>query len=774
MTTHRDRGGADGAGTRRRRPRRRWTAAGLVAVTVGAGLIAGSASAELPAFPNNIVVFPDRDFISAEGFGPYAGQVALVQVDRPGVGVTGAARVLLRDAEVPFEVNHPGEYCWGWGPDMTPDAGLPQVTPDILPGDVVRFTMPDGRVFDTTTQDAYVTDVALQPDGVTLVITGHIASGIDRDNTEQRVVVPEIRDTAVGRRDIRALPGPPVDDDSGAYRSGMSFSGETFTATYVFDDPDVAAIAAGGGARFMTWQVTDPDGNRQGLTIAEFDEVDGPGFSACPNGPLKSGPAAPTDLTAVAPPSGGTKQLDRIKVDWTPAAGIPGTPTIDGYRVVARARSATPNPKTSTVDEHVEIGRRVMSRTATGTTILLPTGTNIFQYDVYVQSFSEAGETFPPRHVEPVDDVTAPVVTATPAGGTYPGPRTVGLSVNEPNADVYYTLDGTSPVIGGALVSATAIPYGGPFEIADDAQLQAVAFDSSGNASEILVADYVINADALPPDTPDGVTGTAGLRAVTVGWNAVPGADSYRVTLETEAGAPVGTPQTVDAPAVSATFTDLAEGVPVFARVAAVNEQGTSPDSQRVGPMTPFGDVVANAGADRTVTRVPGGTPVTLDGSGSTPAGATYAWTLDAPDPRVQALTGATTLAPSFTIAPYTGAARSNAPITFRLAVTVDGETRTDTVAITPAAGDAIGATVRWKVGDFRIDGTGTVNGSVVTVRTGTATAPGTTVVGTATVAAGVWQVRLRNGALTTNAGKPAYVWIESNLGATPPGIRVP
>ena len=102
----------------------------------------------------------------------------------------------------------------------------------------------------------------------------------------------------------------------------------------------------------MAWELVDELGNRQGLTIAENGEPGGPGMGGCPNGPLQSGPPAPTKKEAVDLAGGG------IKVNWTPAVAIPGTPAILGYRVTAVA-------KTATNGEQVEIGRRIMNPGAT-------------------------------------------------------------------------------------------------------------------------------------------------------------------------------------------------------------------------------------------------------------------------------------------------------------------------------------------------------------------------------------------------------------------------
>ena len=38
----------------------------------------------------------------------------------------------------------------------------------------------------------------------------------------------------------------------------------------------------------MSRQLEDADGNRQGLTIAEFGELGGPGMGGCPTGPADS------------------------------------------------------------------------------------------------------------------------------------------------------------------------------------------------------------------------------------------------------------------------------------------------------------------------------------------------------------------------------------------------------------------------------------------------------------------------------------------------------
>ena len=241
--------------------------AGVVAFDVG------SATAAPPDFPNNIVVFPDRDFVTFEGFQDHIGQTATVEVTRPGVGIIGSAQAVVAEGDVAFEINHPGGACWGAGTSL-------KVTPDIQGGDVVAIRFGNTQAGDTTVADAGVTEVQYVQGSTTLKVVGHVGPGVNTDQMEQRIVNPDLRTTAINRRDVRAVPGPLATAHGAGIRLRSATTGSTFTATYEFDDPAVAAVAAtGGGERIMTWQVQDADANRQGLTISEFGELGGPGWA---------------------------------------------------------------------------------------------------------------------------------------------------------------------------------------------------------------------------------------------------------------------------------------------------------------------------------------------------------------------------------------------------------------------------------------------------------------------------------------------------------------
>lgn len=733
--------------------------AGIVA-TVSAVVCATSvlaippASAAVPTFPDNIVVFPDRDFITIEGYQDRIGQSATVEVSRPNAGVIGSARSEVAAGDVAFEINHPGGVCWGAGTGVN-------VTPDIRPGDVVsiKFDGEAASAGETKVQDTYVTGSS-ELNGNTVTVKGYLGSGVDPDQMEQRIIEPALNDTGVGRRDVRALPGPLTPSDKGGYSSGLEISGNTFTATYVFDEQAAAELAANAaGARSMAWELTDVDGNRQGLTISEYGEPGGPGMGGCPNGPLQSGPPAPSNITA-ANVAGG------IKLNWKPAAAIPGTPAITGYRAVAVGR-------TETLNEKEEIGKRISGAGATGTTITgLKSGE---EYDVYVVGVSSVGETFPAAHAVPQTDGTAPTVTASPNGLTSPVAQQVTLTASETGSDIYYTVDGSDPVVSGGGLGETALRYEGPLNITTTTTLRFAAFDPSGNVSEIREATFTITNDPVPA-APTAPLAVAGKGTATLSWNAPdPGAEGltiseYSVQAYTADGTAFGTARSAGT-ATTFTYDGLAADTAYQFTVKARNINGWSAESAKSLSTTAEGDVVAKAGPDQAVARRTTATTVTLDGTGSTTTGATYLWEqvlAGATDPNKVTLSGATTLKPTFNL-PVFRYPMTNSPLTFRLTVTAGGTVKTDEVRVTPVPDRVAVSSAQWKSGDFRISGTGSVVGATVTIRVGGPTGRllGQVAVTAAAAPAtgGEFSLRLRNVAAgTTN---PGSIYAESTVGGT-------
>lgn len=228
----------------------------------------------------DVTVFPERDFISIDGFDPGTELQVVVRRGTNDKPVIGTARGFVARGGV-FEVNHPGGVCW---------TGQ---TPDILAGDFVDvFKVTSGSFASGQTQRVIDTKIT-RPAFVTA--TGELrVNGSAMDNgaplplrfMEQRIINPDLADTRIGRRDIRAdTSGGRVENVPGGtgnlLRTGGSTSPE-WRAVYTGLNDAEKQLAVAGQSRAMAWLATNGNGDRFGMTISEYGEVGGPGMGSCP------------------------------------------------------------------------------------------------------------------------------------------------------------------------------------------------------------------------------------------------------------------------------------------------------------------------------------------------------------------------------------------------------------------------------------------------------------------------------------------------------------
>jgi hypothetical protein len=560
----------------------------LMAGALGLGGLAaastGLATAAVPTFPDNVVVFPDRDFVTVEGYQGHIGEIATVEVSRGGT-IVGSAQSVVTEGDVAFEINHPGGVCWGNNTNL-------KVTPDIQAGDKVTIKFSGTGAGDTMVADTSVgpDHAKLESDGVTVTVKGRVAAGVNQAQTEQRVVNPDLT-ALVGRRDVRALPGPLAAAPKGGYRSSLEFSGNTFTATYVFDDPKAAEITAKTGVeRMMSWQVEDAAANRQGLTISEFGELGGPGFGGCP--------AGPADQPAPAGSFATVRSADKSKlvVNWTPATAAPGAAPVTGYSVEAIAPAATTGGPRSTV------GIRT-GASATSTTIPVDPGVADYTVEVRSQASLRMSEPFtatsapPPSQIP--SDTTVPKLTLDPAPASDPSVAVEASEVklsSETGADLYYTSDGSS-VLTGDLPSDSAKLYDPtkPIPVTGDStkptEVHAVAFDRAGN----FTPDNGLYKKPVTPDpgdllAPTGLAGTpgSGPGSVALSWDAVTSATSYQVSVYNADGTTLlpAAQQPGETTKTTQTIAGLSGSAAYQFSVKAINAAGSSLDSDKVRVLT--------------------------------------------------------------------------------------------------------------------------------------------------------------------------------------------
>lgn len=571
------------AGGRRRRVLAGLTAA-TVAATTASVLTAGTAFAAVPTAPDNLLIFPNRDFITIEGFQSHKGEVATVEVTRAGQ-VVGSAQGTVSGDEVAFEINHPGGVCWGAGTGVN-------VTPDIQAGDVATIKFGGTPFGDTTVQSAGFANVAGVPTPTTsitttnapddtLVVEGTIGSADAPDpaNMEQRIVNPDGFRDNLGKRDIRAVPGPLTPSakaGTSTYASMLEVTGTSFKATYVFTDPAVAQVAKnGGGERLLSWQATDAAANRQGVTIAEAGELGGPGFGGCPVGPAQTGAPAAGSASVIR-----SSDKSSVKVSWTAATAQPGATPVSGYSV-----EAIPTVKNSAGEQAGHLVRTPATATSTTVAGLDPAAA----YDIEVRSLAGTSMS-PPFTVAavpgtptgPVDTVN-PVLTVTPAGGATEATAAPATSVTvsaTDNGQIFYTDDGSFVAFGDG-PSATAKLYTGPITITKPTNLSFGAWDTAGNAAK-PVQDGWYSPTTTATGAPSGLKATPGQGQVTLSWTAVPTATGYQVVAYQADGT---TKLATQPPAITGTsqvISGLAAGDYQFA-VTAKNAGGAvSAESDKV------------------------------------------------------------------------------------------------------------------------------------------------------------------------------------------------
>ncbi len=543
--------------------RMRHALAATLATGLGVGtlLVGPLASAAVPSFPDNIVVFPDRDFVSVEGYSAHAGETALVEVTRPGQGVIGSARAEVSGTDVAFEINHPGGYCWGAGTSH-------QVTPDIVAGDVVKVTFPDGSHEETTTASATVIqDMSLQGNVVT--VQGTFGSDVNPAQMEQRIINPDLVDV-IGKRSVSALPGPLVPAAKGGYSSGIAVDAAlgTFTATYEFDTIEGATTTAAAdlGERAMSWQVEDADGNRQGLTIAEFGEAGGPGMGGCPAGPAEQG--APVGTASAQ------RSADQAVVKWTPVTPQPGADPVTGFSIEA-VGLVGPNGEAPVLG----------LRTGPGATQTTLTGLDpAADYTFEVRSLSGTKASVPFTMAKPPNpDTTQPTLALTPEPST-DGSVVLAteVSVNS-NGQVWYTTDG-SPVVSGGLPSDTAQFYTGPIPITGPTDLRVVSFDAANNMQGPVQGAYDVTPPPAAPAAPTGLAAPSkGQDRVALTWDAGdPSVTGYQVTVYDS----TGQTRLAEQPPVTSvprqTVTGLAPDTAYQFAVQAKGPGGASEESSRL------------------------------------------------------------------------------------------------------------------------------------------------------------------------------------------------
>ena len=171
-----------------------------------------------------------------------------------------------------------------------------------------------------------------------------------------------------------------------------------------------------------------------------------------------------------------------------------------------------------------------------------------------------------------------------PPGGAFPSELTVSISSATPNAQIYFTTDGTTPQVGASNL------FSGPIKVSASTEIKALAIASGLNSSNVVSARYDINVPGvngsptlIQPATasPATVTTIKDVAKLSVAASD-PEGDAVTFAWTVSAG-------TIEGTGASVTFIPpvVEQNTPVIAKVTVADAQGNSIQSEVTVNVTP-------------------------------------------------------------------------------------------------------------------------------------------------------------------------------------------
>jgi hypothetical protein len=266
---------------------------------------------DVPQGTHSIIPFPQRDFVSSTGYKVSEGPIVISVIRNGKVWARSTPINVVGDPATPglgaAEVNHPGGGCW----DTAKLNGLDGITPDLRPGDIVRFTNTSGIADQTTTANVWAdrpTEQALDgtplPPG-TIQVHGTAQDALGNplpiSQIESRLIASSATPFDVnGRRTLRALGDGTIAYDP--IDAATNPKGINWTATFSGLDAADLDLALAAESRAV-WLGRDPLAGTE-LTIFENGDgvVGGPAGPDC-TAPAEAGAAIVFAETGAANPS---------------------------------------------------------------------------------------------------------------------------------------------------------------------------------------------------------------------------------------------------------------------------------------------------------------------------------------------------------------------------------------------------------------------------------------------------------------------------------------
>ncbi len=185
--------------------------------------------------------------------------------------------------------------------------------------------------------------------------------------------------------------------------------------------------------------------------------------------------------------------------------------------------------------------------------------------------------------------------TFTPPGGTYASAQSVKLSDGSPGAQIYYTLDGSTPTTSSTLYTGTNIAVNATTTI------NAIAIVSGWTNSLVSTAAYTINQQSSgTPTLPGSLVATA-VSATQISLTWVDNSNNetgFKIERKTGSGGTFSQIATSPAGTTSYSDTTVAPSTTYYYRMRSTNASGDSGYSNETSATTPAGGTLPAAWID--------------------------------------------------------------------------------------------------------------------------------------------------------------------------------
>lgn len=441
----------------------------LTAALALPALVVPASAADVVREGRTIEAFIGSDLVNVQNYP--ANRPVTVEVVRNGVVVSSVNGRTDRTGFAEFNHGGGGQFPNG-------DCFKPPVSPDVIPGDVIRAKVASERSFDrAVVRDVFLDTDATQIIGNEIHVFGHVRD-VSGGTVDKAADVLELRLNANGFTwDVTQDPEVPTDEGRRDLRGQVSATeiqpDGTFEHVFTVSGDDAVNASNNGFEQAFEWSAAAPPGAEEEVSppaIFVSDEVGGEALVGCP-------PAAENAVTDSNPDVINKANLANglVLSGISKNAATTVSVTLDDQDA-SNADQITLNatPRTAYVDSLNDTFQTWSTAKVTAAQLRTMGDGRLTASIGQGPDLRILKDTIAPRN--------AP--TATPEPGVYPRTQRVTLDTGRGN-EIHYTLNGSRP-------TANSPVFTRPLKVASTRTIKAIAVDRAGNTGPAKAYRYVI------------------------------------------------------------------------------------------------------------------------------------------------------------------------------------------------------------------------------------------------------------------------------------------